>query len=111
MQDLGVGVIDMELESLAPQEKDPFLVIPLEGGSLQVGCGLFPGSPYFSLSYASQCCPFTLCCGEFFLQISGIFSKGAIVYLVVALLCQCEEMNFGSSYAIILKLLQKPHIV
>ena len=75
VQDLGVGVIDLELESLAPQVKDPFLVIPREGGSLQLGCGLVPGSPYFSLSYASQCCPFTLCCGEFVLQISGIFLR------------------------------------
>ena len=39
------------------------------------------------------------------------FSKGSIVYVVVDLLCQWEEMNFGSSYATTLKLLQKPHIV
>ena len=61
VQDLGVGMPDVEPESLTAQRKDPYLFIPPNCGLLWLRCGFFPWQDCLSLSYLSQCCPFTCC--------------------------------------------------
>lgn len=56
---------------------------------------------YLCFSYPSQCCPFTLCCGNSVHSIFRPFPEGIIPYVVVDLLCLWEEVTSGTSYAAI----------
>lgn len=67
------GMPDGDLEFL--REKIQTFVIPPCVGCCSKGVVLFPWQNYLCLSWLSQCCPFTLCCGSFvhavFRSVSG----------------------------------------
>ena len=50
MQDLGFGVLDVELDSLTSQGKDPYFMISPDCGSLWLGFGFFLGETFISVS-------------------------------------------------------------
>lgn len=76
VQDLGVGVPDVELKSLTLQEKDLYLCDPPNCGLLWLGCGFLPQGSFLSVSPICLDAVILLFAVEIlFIQFSGPFLR------------------------------------
>ena len=92
VQDVGVGVPDVELEPLAPQGKDLYLCDPSRCGLPQRGCGCFLWQDCLSASpMGLRAVLLTFVVEALLIQFSGLFSEGIIPHIVADFLCQWED--------------------
>lgn len=99
VQDLGVWVPNVEVGSLASQEKDSYLAVLPHCGSQQLGCGFFLGKPIsltclpiLMLSFYSFL--WRLCPSSFQLPFQGNYFIYSFRHVM-----SWEEVNLLSSYA------------